>query len=472
MWRLAEVERQRTRFLELQRRDIAALEKKSTKPAQPVEAKPRKKRRQRGRRGGGSIYKHPGSRNLYISWTHGLKRMSMSTGSPELIVAQQMLAEKLSAARAQTPAPNLQLTIQDLFDAMIRQQETKGRKSIACTRYRWNKHLKSDFGRMKSTALSVPLLESYIRNRREKQHAAKASVNRELGILRASYLLGIQRGMISYAPCFKGLMLDESDNVRDHYVSEQEFAKIMFHIRELPIRTIVETAYRLGWRYSELLALRVRHLDVENHVLRLDAGSTKNSDSRAVPLEPDLFNLLSACAGRRKPQEWLFVREDGSRVREMRHTWQRACVAAGLAHWVHKTCYRAAVREHGVKNVDPKDFVPNELHRCPSCEARVYHTALKYCGVIFHDTRRAAATNMIRRGIPALTAMKFTGHRTLKMFSRYKLAEMEELQAASKKMAEARQLELAELARKGALSLRYAEVGAGDGISEPSRKVQ
>jgi hypothetical protein len=79
---------------------------------------------------------------------------------------------------------------------------------------------------------------------------------------------------------------------------------------------------------------------------------------------------------------------------------------------------------------------------------------------------------MIRRGIPALTAMKFTGHRTLKMFSRYKLAEMEELQAASKKMAEARQFELPEMARKEGLSLRYAEVGAGESVSATSEKVQ
>jgi integrase len=255
-------------------------------------------------------------------------------------------------------------------------------------------------------------------------------------------------------------------------VSEAEFAKIMFHIRELPIRTIVETAYRLGWRYAELLSLRVRHRDVKNRILRLDAGSTKNSDSRAVPVEPDLFNLLMACAGNRKAQDWLFVRGNGSRVREMRHVWQRACVAAGLAHWVHKPCYRAAVREHGEKNVDPKDFVPDTLHRCPACEGRVYHNALKYCGVIFHDTRRASATNMIRRGVPALTAMRFTGHRTLKMFTRYRICEMEELQAASRKMEEARQLELAELARKEGLSLRYAEVEAGKSLSGTSGKVQ
>ncbi len=71
-----------------------------------------------------------------------------------------------------------------------------------------------------------------------------------------------------------------------------------------------------------------------------------------------------------------------------------------------------------------------------------------------------------------ITAMKFTGHRSLKMVMRYRICEMEELQAASRKMEEARQVELAELARKGALSLRYAEVGVGGGISEPGRKVQ
>jgi len=105
--------------------------------------------------------------------------------------------------------------------------------------------------------------------------------------------------------------------------------------------------------------------------------------------------------------------------------------------------------EEGKKNVpkpNPADFTRDaKLKRCKVCYSRVYHNQLRYVGPILHDCRRAAATNLIRRGVPMITAMGLLGHRTTKLFSRYKLDDPAAKRDALLMADAARQKELAEL---------------------------
>jgi hypothetical protein len=94
----------------------------------------------------------------------------------------------------------------------------------------------------------------------------------------------------------------------------------------------------------------------------------------------------------------------------------------------------------------PPDFVRDpKLKRCPVCDCRVYHHQLRFVGPILHDCRRAAATNLIRRGVPMITAMGMLGHRTTKLFARYKLDDPAAKQDALLMADAAREKELAEL---------------------------
>lgn len=39
--------------------------------------------------------------------------------------------------------------------------------------------------------------------------------------------------------------------------------------------------------------------------------------------------LLTACVSEKKPDDFVFTRKDGSQVRDIRSTWESACISAG-----------------------------------------------------------------------------------------------------------------------------------------------
>ena len=134
--------------------------------------------------------------------------------------------------------------------------------------------------------------------------------------------------------------------------------------------------------------MAVKQIDLAQRVIRLEPGTTKNGDGREVLMTETLFHLLSALTSGKGPDDPVFTRPDGSRVRDFRKTWANACAAADLPD------------------------------------------------LLLHDLRRTGAPNLRRAGVQESIAMKIGGWKTNSVFRRYAITDRRDLAQAIRQLEE------------------------------------
>ena len=137
-------------------------------------------------------------------------------------------------------------------------------------------------------------------------------------------------------------------------------------------------------------------MDLQAGTVRLDPGTTKNSEGRLFPFGdalPELRDLLEEQWRRTKALEQakdIIVRSvfhrQGKTIEDFRKAWRSACEAAGCPHR------------------------------------------------IVHDFRRTAVRNLVRAGVPERVAMQLTGHKTRSVFDRYDIVNEADLRSGIEKL--------------------------------------
>ena len=103
------------------------------------------------------------------------------------------------------------------------------------------------------------------------------------------------------------------------------------------LKGFVTFAYKTGWRASEIQNLTWRQVDLNQGVVRLEVGETKNAEGRSVYLDAELRQIFEQQYEARKIQKKLipFVfpnKEGNDKINEFRGAWNKACRDAGLGY--------------------------------------------------------------------------------------------------------------------------------------------
>jgi hypothetical protein len=122
-----------------------------------------------------------------------------------------------------------------------------------------------------------------------------------------------------------------------------------------------------------------------------------------------VFELIRECARGKGPNEYVFTRDDGSRIVDPRDDWYTLCVRSGLEQLV------PAKRKNG------KEYK-------------------RYVGLNLHDLRRSAIRNITRREVSNKTAMRISGHKAFPVFQRYNIVDEADLIHAFELIENGRQI--------------------------------
>ena len=236
--------------------------------------------------------------------------------------------------------------------------------------------------------INTPRIKAYIEDR-INEDAANATVNRELAALKRILNIAARQtppkvDRVPFIP-----MLKES-NVRQGFFEHGEFLALRESLPDY-LKGLVTFAYKTGWCVSEITSLTWSQVDIDNGIVRLESGMTKNNEGRTVYLDDEVLSIFKQQWANRaqhskKILPYVFVNELGmDRIKDFRGAWSGACKKAEIG------------------------------------------------SRLFHDLRRTAVRNMVRAGIPERVVMMVSGHKTRSVFERYNIVNDTDLKLASQK---------------------------------------
>jgi len=278
------------------------------------------------------------------------------------------------------------LTLDDL-EAKILADYRKHNRRSACNVTHCLKRVRKYFAFDSLVDITTPRIDLY-QQARLSEKAARATVNREMAILRHGFKLLLEAKALSEAPVIKLL---EDENVRQGFIEVGDFYKVidnLFRTVHPAVKDVLEFLYHSGWRSKEVTKLEWQDVDVEGGMVRLRRENNKIKKVRMLPLIGELQNIIARRLTERRMDCPFVFHRSGKPVKSFRKAWETACETIGQP-----------------------DLVP-------------------------HDMRRSATRNFRKAGLSENEGMAMTGHKTNSIYRRYDIIDEEDMKQSMEKVQE------------------------------------
>jgi len=222
------------------------------------------------------------------------------------------------AAPEPTPEPTQGPTVKNLWLPYLADCENRDKRTDRL-KTAWT-HLEMPFGGKLAASVKTQDMVEYTTERRAAG-IMNGTVNRELAVLKATMRHGARSGVIERVPMFPKRL--KESRPRQGFIGDSEYTTLRANARDLWLKTFVALGYYFGLRKGEILALRVRNIDLLEGWLTIEMS--KNGEGRKIALTREASSLLAECVRGKKANDFLLTRQGGDRIVQPRKDWYSLC---------------------------------------------------------------------------------------------------------------------------------------------------
>lgn len=255
------------------------------------------------------------SSSWYVVWTERGRSRRRSTGSADRQIAERFLAEYVAAMSAPASPVTVAELIAAYTDARAREWADPKRRAQDL------KPVVAGLGSLSISSLTKAQIRLYSRGR----SCGRATIDKELRLLRAALTWAQREGLIESAP---HIDTPGGNAPRRRYLTQDEFAALYKACTAAHVRTFLALAIWTAQRAGAILRLRWEHIDEARGIVWYPPGVSRLKESVPVPIAAPLaFALGAARETARTP--WVIEYRD-ERVADVSGAVMRAAAAAGL----------------------------------------------------------------------------------------------------------------------------------------------
>lgn len=159
-----------------------------------------------------------------------------------------------------------------------------------------------------------------------------STVNRTINIVNAALKMSHEQGKCGEIKIKRKAV----PQTRLRFLTREEWETLENNLPE-HARAIAGFALATGLRYSNVVGLKWRYVDIDRHLVWIDSVDSKSRKTISVPLSAKAIEILKAQEGQHK--EYVFTYK-GRPIESIKNSWNRALVKSGIDVIEGKSTFR------------------------------------------------------------------------------------------------------------------------------------